>query len=94
MSDKEEMMDKLKKELAKETNESLRANLSTYQTNYQGAEKNYLQEMKDTKATFSYKSSRLKRCSYGVYSKDVFNIEEAFKELEDLESMFDKLALV
>ena len=87
---RESMMDKLKKE----TNPSLRANISTYQDKYPRAQICYFQEMKDTRTTFNYKSSRLKRCSYGFYSKDVFNIEESFKELQDLKSMFWKLSFV
>ena len=87
---RESMMDKLKKE----TRESLRAKLSTYQVKYPRARICYFQEMKDTRATFSFKSTRLQRCSYGFYSKDVFNIEESVKELQDLISMFWKLSFV
>ena len=50
-----------------------------------------LTEMRNIRDTFRSKSSRLKKCSYGYYSKNVSKNEEALRELEDLQSKFDKV---
>ena len=38
-----------------------------------------LTEMKKIRDTFRYKSSRLKKCSYGFYGKSVSDNEEALR---------------
>ena len=47
-----------------------------------------LTEMKNIRDTFRSKSSRLKKCSYGFYSKNAFIKEKALRELEVLQSEY------
>ena len=58
----------------------------------EGGDTDALREMRTIRATFRSKSSRLRKCSYRFYCKDVFIREEALRELENLVSKFENVS--